>query len=283
MLAAGHHVTGFVRNPDSPAAKALVEQGVALAVGDLDDQASLEAATQGQDAVFSVQMPGVNPADPGSEERQARNLATAAKQAGVTHLVHTSVSAAGWRDQHPEITEIDPLMKDYWDQKEAAEQVVRDSGIEHWTIFRPALYMEDFLLPRLNVQFPKLLEGKLLLGAPIDTPMAMICAEDLGAGVAAAIADPERFDGAQIELAGDVRTWKEIAETISAASGKDVQAAQVSSEDRAEKLGAPSAWGHQWDDRVGYPARPELAEEFGLQMTTFDQWARRQDWSIISA
>ncbi|MDP9798670.1 uncharacterized protein YbjT (DUF2867 family) [Catenuloplanes nepalensis] len=69
LLRAGHPVTAFVRDPSSAAAQALAGHGVALAAGDLDDAASLEAASAGHDAVFSMQMPGVDPADPGAEQR----------------------------------------------------------------------------------------------------------------------------------------------------------------------------------------------------------------------
>ena len=283
LLRTGHHVSAFVRHPESEASRALAEQGIALAVGDLEDLTSLEAASQGHDVVFSVQLPGVDPADPGAEERQARNIVTAAKKAGITQIVHTSVSAVGWREQHPEVTDIDPLMNTYWDQKEAAEEVIRTSGLEHWTIFRPALYMEDFRPPKLAWQFPELPDGKLVIAASLDTPMALICAEDLGAGVAAAVADPDRFHQAEIELAGDVRTFAEIADTITTASVRTVEAVHVSLEDRAERLGAPSAFGHWWDEAVGYPARPEHAERYGLQLTTLQEWAAHQDWTFIAS
>jgi hypothetical protein len=71
LLRAGHPVTALVRNPSAAPAQALAEQGVALVTGDLEDPASLQATSVGHDAVFSVQLAGVDPADPGAEVRQA--------------------------------------------------------------------------------------------------------------------------------------------------------------------------------------------------------------------
>lgn len=130
LLRAGHPVTAFVRNPTSAPAQALARQGVALATGDLDDPASLDAASAGHDIVFSVQLAGVDPANPGAEQRKARNIATAAKHAGVNQIVHTSVSATGWRSQHPGY-ELSDLLTAYWDEKEAAEDAVRQAGLDH--------------------------------------------------------------------------------------------------------------------------------------------------------
>ncbi|WP_345600530.1 NmrA family NAD(P)-binding protein, partial [Thermocatellispora tengchongensis] len=129
LLRGDHSVTAFVRNPESVPAQALAHQGVALATGDLDDLASLEEASVGHDVVFSVQLAGVDPADPGAEQRQARNIATAAKRAGIRQIIHTSVSATGWRNEHPHHERSD-FEKVYWDEKEAAEEAVRQSGID---------------------------------------------------------------------------------------------------------------------------------------------------------
>ncbi|MGW2841063.1 NmrA family NAD(P)-binding protein [Streptomyces sp. NPDC001493] len=283
LLRAGHPVTGFVRNPTSAPAQALAGQGVALATGDMNDLASLEAASAGQDVIFSVQMPGVDPADPGAEQRQARNVATAAKRAGVTQIIHTSVSATGWRNEHPDIEDIHPVTTAYCDEKEAAEDTIRQAGVEHWTILKPALYMENFLPPKRDYMFPDLPEGKLVTAASPQAVMALICSDDLGAAVAAAVAEPGKFHEAEIEFAGDALTHTEIAETLSKAADREITAVFVSREEQDQRLGAPTTDSQTWNDRVGYPARPHHAAHYGLTMTTFEQWAEQQDWALPAA
>ncbi|MFE2219850.1 NmrA family NAD(P)-binding protein [Streptomyces canus] len=282
LLRAGHSVTAFVRNPSSTRAQALAAQGVALVTGDMDDLASLEAASAGHDAVFSVQLAGVDPADLGAEQRKARNIATAAKRAGLTQIIHTSVSGTGWRSQHPGYEQSD-LWKAYWDEKEAAEDAIRQAGLEHWTIFKPAFYMDNFLPAKRDPQFPELPQGKLITATSPQTKLALINSDDFGAAVAAAVADPAKFHEADIEFAGDVLTHPEIADSLSKAAGREITAVSISWEEQEQRLGAPMADGQIWNNRVGYPARPHHAARYGLTTTTFEQWAAQQDWTIPAA
>ncbi|WP_144126544.1 NmrA family NAD(P)-binding protein [Catellatospora sichuanensis] len=283
LLRAGHPVTAFVRNPSSAAAQALTDQGVALATGDLDDAASLEAASAGHDAVFSVQLAGVDPTDPGAEQRKARNIATAAKRAGVSQIIHTSVSSTGWRTRHPGIEVTDPVMKAYWDEKEAAEDAIRQAGLDHWTIFKPAFFMDNYLPPKQGTQFPELPQGKLITSASPQTVLALICADDFGAAVAAAVAEPGKFHEAEIDLAGDALTHTEIADTLTRAAGRKVEAVFLSRQEQEQRMGAPTAWGDTWSDRVGYPARPHHAARYGLTTTTLEQWAAQHDLHTLAA
>ncbi|WP_328491301.1 NmrA family NAD(P)-binding protein [Streptomyces sp. NBC_00414] len=282
LLRARHPVTAFVRNPSSEPAQALARQGVALASGNMDDLASLEAAGAGHDAVFSVQMPGLDPADLGAESRKARNIATAAKRSGITQILHTSVSGTGWRSQHPGYEQSD-LLKAYWDEKEAAEDAIRQSGLEDWTIFKPAFYMDNFLSPKREYLSPDLPQGKIFTATNPQTRLALINSDDLGAAVAAAVAEPGKFHEAEIEFAGDALTYPEIADALSKAAGREITAVSVSWEEQAQRLGAPSADTEIWYDHVGYPARPHDAARYGLTTTTFEQWAAQQDWTMPAA
>lgn len=281
LLRARHDVTAFVRNPSAAPAQALAHQGVALATGNLEDLASLEAASAGHDVVFSVQLAGVDPADPGAEQRQAHNIATAAKHAGVGQIIHTSVSGTGWRSEHPDYV-LSELYKAYWDEKEAAEDLVRSSGIDRWTIFKPAFYMENFLPADRTLQFPELPEGKLVTATGPATVLALINSDDFGAAVAAAVADPEKFHEAEIEFAGDALTYPQIADVMSKAAGREITYVNDGPEAQ-DPVGAAQPVGQTWDDRVGYPARPHHAARYGLTTMTFEQWAAQQDWTIPTA
>lgn len=283
LLRAGHPVTALVRDPSSAPAQALAGQGVVLATGDLEDVASLQAAGVGHDAVFSVQLAGVDPADPGAEVRQAGNIVTAAQGAGITQILHTSVSATGWRTQHPQVEETDPVMKEYWNQKEETEEVIRRSGLPRWTIFKPAWYMENFLSPRREYMAPELPQGKLVTAMSPQTVLALICADDFGAAVAAAVAEPDKFHEAEVELASDALTYPQMAEILAQVTGREITTDFISLQERTQRHGASAAFGDVFNDRVGYPARPHHAAGYGLTTTTFAQWATRQDWRTVTA
>ncbi|MFD9240489.1 NmrA/HSCARG family protein [Streptomyces sp. NPDC059556] len=282
LLRAGHAVTALVRNPSSAPAQALAGLGAVLVTGDLEDVASLHAAGAGHDAVFSVQLASVDPADP-AEIRQASNIVTAAQRAGITQLLHTSVSATGWRTQHPDLEVNDPVMKEYWNQKEEVEEAIRCSGLQRWTVFKPAWYMENFLPPRREYMAPELPHGKLVTAMGPQTELALICADDLGSAVAAAVAEPDRFHEAEVDLAGDALTYPQMADVLSQATSREITTDFISLEEMTQRNGASAAFGDRWNDRVGYPARPHHAAAYGLTTTTFAQWAARQDWSTLTA
>ncbi|MCX0272842.1 NmrA family NAD(P)-binding protein [Nocardia zapadnayensis] len=269
---AGISVTALVRNPDTEPARALAAEGIRLAVGDLEDAASLHAACEGCSAVFSVQLPPTR--DPDSERRQGSNLVRAAEKAGVRHIIHTSVSGTGWRTEH---AHIDPgPTANYWESKEDVEALVRAAG-PAYTIVKPAFFLENFVNPKARHMFPLLSRGELPVASAADTRVAVIGAEEFGSIVVTIVRDTERFAGAEIELGSDAVTFSEIAEIISTVTGRRVTAAHLSAPELDRLLGKRS-WSptQVWLDEVGYPARPEHAAAHGLELTTTArEWAER--------
>lgn len=279
-VAAGLEVAALVRKPDSPPARALVQLGVELVVGDLDDSASLEAACAGCAAVFSVQLaPG---RDRDSERRQARHLVEAASKAGVRHLVHSSVSGTGWRARHPDVKA--GVMGNYWDSKEEVEVMVRGAGFDAYTILRPGFVMENFVAPKVDGMFPHLRDREIVVATDPGTLLALVAAADIGAATVAAVTDRRRFAGAEIELAGDVLTFPEIAEVVAKVTERPVSASCLSVREVDARLGSKSWSASQaWLGPVGYPARPEHAAEYGLGTVTFSQWAGRHQDELRAA
>lgn len=77
-----------------------------------------------------------------------------------------------------------------------------------------------------------------------------------------------------MELAGELLTMTEVARTLSAAWGVPVEAPTMTL-DEALAAGMP-AWGagHVWSNAILQPARPELATQLGIPVTTFATWAQ---------
>ena len=91
LLAEGWKVRALTRDANKPAAQELASFGAEVAAGDMEDRAQLDAAFQGAYGVFSVQnfwLPNVGFE---GEIRQGKNVADAAKAAGVQHLVYSCV------------------------------------------------------------------------------------------------------------------------------------------------------------------------------------------------
>ncbi|MEW2188361.1 NmrA family NAD(P)-binding protein [Streptomyces microflavus] len=272
LLAADVPVRALVRDPHSPRAKAVEALGVELVTGDLADRSSLDPACTDVRAVFSVQMPPMDETgvDFAGELAQATNLIEAARAAGVPQFVQSSTSGVGRHTETPGWAEGRwAAMAGYFDTKQAILEKVRGAGFARWAVIKPAFFMDN--LPQLAPHGP---EGGLATVLLPDTTLALVATEDIGAAAAHAIQEPDRFHEVELELAGELLTMEEIARTLSTAWGVPVEAPTMSL-DEALAAGMP-AWGagHVWSNAITQPARPELALELGIPVTTFATWAR---------
>jgi uncharacterized protein YbjT (DUF2867 family) len=200
LLKEGWQVRALTRNPSSEAAQALLGLGAEVQQVDTEDPGSLRPAFQGAYGVFNVQNPMTSGLD--AEVRQGSNVADAAAEAGIRHVVY---GAAGVSDQ--------PTGVGSWDSKLVIARRFRDLGLP-LTVLRPMAFMELMTdkgyYPQLSTWhvMPKLMGPSRQLG--------WLCVDDLGAIAARVFADPERWVGAVLGLASDVQSldqcralWKE--------------------------------------------------------------------------
>lgn len=208
LQADGWRVRALVRDPASPGAKGLSAIGIETVRGDFNDPASLAVAVAGVYGVFSAQPSsgqpqyGLTDAD---ETRFGIALADAAHRAGVAHLVHNSVAGVG-----PDTG------VGHFSAKWDVEEHIRGLPITS-TVLRPAAFMEILLLPHFG-----LAEGTLSFFMRPGRPMQFIAVEDIGRIVAKVFADPAAFAGAAFDIAGDSLTGAELAERLSAATGRPI-------------------------------------------------------------
>ncbi|WP_432149052.1 NmrA family NAD(P)-binding protein [Streptomyces sp. bgisy029] len=272
LLAAGVPVRALVRDPDAPRAEAVEALGVELVTGDLSDRPSLDPACAGTRAVFSVQMPPMSEAGPDfdAELAQATHLLEAARAAGVDQFVQSSTSGVGRHTETPGWAEGRwAALEGYFATKQAIMERVRGAGFARWTVIKPAFFMDN--LPQLAPHGP---EGGLATVLSPDTTLALVATEDIGAAATHAVLDPDRFHEVELELAGELLTMTEVARVLSTAWGVPVEAPTMTL-DEALAAGMP-AWGagHVWNNATLQPARPELALELGIPVTTFATWAQ---------
>jgi len=123
LLSAGHRVRVTARNPSGAGARELSSRGGEIVQADLDDRASLTAAMADVDAVFGAGSP--HQAGPEGETRHGINLAEAAADAGVGHLVFSSGDGADRPTGVPVL-----------ESKRGVELRIRELGLPH-TILAP--------------------------------------------------------------------------------------------------------------------------------------------------
>jgi uncharacterized protein YbjT (DUF2867 family) len=171
LLADGWHIRALVRDDTTPAAAALAAAGAELALGDLDDRASYDAAVRGAYGVYSVQSANDN------QVAQGKNIADAAKAAEVRHLVYSSVGGVESQNRFYLEQGWGPI--DKWQ----VEEHIRELGVPA-TILRPAGFMEDFTSPARFFQ-----NGSLRVPWRDDLVMQLIAIDDIGAFAALAFAN----------------------------------------------------------------------------------------------
>lgn len=193
LLKDGWQVRALTRNPSSAAAQALLSLGAELQQADTEDPGTLRVPFQGAYGLFNVQNPQTIGAE--AEVRQGRNVAEAAAVAGVRHVVY---GAAGVSDQ--------PTGVGSWDSKLVIAQRFRELGLP-LTVLRPMAFMELMTDKGYYPQFSTWHLMPKLMGP--SRPVGWLCVDDLGAIAARMFADPERWSGAVLGLASDVRSIDE--------------------------------------------------------------------------
>ncbi len=257
LRAAGRPVRALVRDPAGRAAGELAAIGVELVPGDLDDPATVQRAARGARGVFAAPPVAFGPAGTDVELEAARGhtVIDAAAAAGVEHLVFSGIAALSGG-------------ADYSVAKTRVEELLWASGLSA-TVLRPARFMSNYLAG--VVVLDGIHDGvHRHLFAP-DEPVQIVAVADIAEFVLMAYADPQRFRGRTIELAGDDPTPTAAAAMISEATGVPVRYEQV---DRAEAAAiAPEvgrihdlwAAGHRWHAdievlRVVHPKLQTLAD-----------------------
>lgn len=263
MLSKGWRLRALTRQCSSYGAERLVGQGVEVVEGDLDDPTSLERAAHGAYGTYSVQ--DFWTAGARREVQQGKNVADAAKKAGVEHFVYSSVGGA---ERNSGI--------DHWETKWEIEKHIRKIGLPA-TILRPAAFMENYYIDQVEIG---ILKGKLMDPIRGDKQYQTIAAQDIGAFVALAFERPEEFIGLELEIAGSELTNPETAETFSRVLGKPVKFQQLPMPVVRVVLGKEFYRMFRWFNEEGFRADiKELRRRYPeVRLQTLEEWLRNEGW-----
>jgi uncharacterized protein YbjT (DUF2867 family) len=103
--------------------------------------------------------------------------------------------------------------------------------------------------------------------------LPLVAVDDIGEAAAAAFAAPEVFDRAEVELAGDMLTFPQIAAALSVALGRGLRYEHAQPAELIERGNHPGWVAKQvWYEQVNHRARPEHSAVFGLRPRTFGQF-----------
>jgi uncharacterized protein YbjT (DUF2867 family) len=263
LLSKGWKLRVLSRKPDSAAARSLASQGLEVVQGDLEDSASLDRAARGVYGIYSVQDFWAVGAK--REVQQGKNLADAAKKAGVEHFVYSSVGGA---ERNSGI--------DHWESKWEVEKHIRKLGLPA-TMLRPAAFMENYYIDQVEIG---ILKGKLMDPIRADKPYQTIASEDIGGFAALAFERPKEFIGRELEIAGSELTNPEAAQVFSQVLGKPVKFRKLPMPMVRLVLGKEFYQMFRWFNEAGFRADiPGLRREFpGVRLLTLEEWLRSEGW-----
>ena len=176
-----------------------------VALADLNRPETLKAAFEGAHGVFLVTNAGERGAD---ERKQATAAVRAAKDAGVEHLIWSTLpnveAISGGKFDVPHFT-----------GKAKIDRIVKEAGFPHHTFVIAPFYYQNFV-GRLAPQ--KQADGSLGWAVPLDSDVRCLHVGDiseLGNVVAGAFAHPdEAGNGEYLPLVGDFLSFNEIVETL---------------------------------------------------------------------
>jgi uncharacterized protein YbjT (DUF2867 family) len=263
LLPKGWKLRALTRDPGSHSARSLKDKGVEVVQGDLEDAASVARAAAGVYGIYSVQDFWAVGAK--REIQQGKNVADAAKKAGVKHLVYSSVGGAERNTGIP-----------HWESKWEIEKYIRSLDLPV-TVIRPVTFMDGYYIDQVEIG---ILKGKLVDPVRADKPYQTIATNDIGAFVTLAFERPEEFMGKELEIAGSELTNAEAAQVFSRVLGKPVKFQKLPLPIVRLVMGKEFYVMFRWFNEAGYKANiPELRRKYPeVHLQTLEEWLRNEGW-----
>jgi len=280
-------VRAITRNANSDKARELTRMGAEVAQADVNDVESLKRAFTGAYGAYLVTFYWEH-MSPEKEKVQARNLATAAKEAGLKHVIWSTLEdTRKWVPLNDE--RMPTLMKQYkvphFDAKGEADKIFRELGVPT-TFMLTSFYWDNFI--NFGMGPKKGPDGRLAITMPLgDKKMPAIAADDIGKCAYGVFKKGKEFIGKTIGVAGEHLTGNQIAKALSSALGKDVYYNDVPPEvyrsfdfPGADDLGNMFQFWHDFQDDYLKPRDPEVARSLNPSLQTLDSWLAKNKTRI---
>ncbi|WP_129664987.1 NmrA/HSCARG family protein [Phytoactinopolyspora endophytica] len=284
----GFAVRALTRRPDSDTARELTALGAEVIKADISDLRSMTEAFDGAYGAFLVTNFWEH-LSPEQEKLEAATMAQAAKAAGVTHVIWSTLEDT--REYIPLDDERMPtLMGSYkvphFDAKAEANQFFTDAGVPS-TFLQTTFYWENLLGPMAPKRGD---DGRLVLAMPMaDSPLAGIAVEDIGKTAYGIFRRGGDLVDRTVPIAGEHLTGTQMAEQLSAALGEEVAYAPVPFDAiRAQPFPAAAETGNMFQFYAEVPQFNavrdlDVIRDLNPQLQTFQQWLNAHKHAFASA
>ncbi len=272
-------VRAVTRNTDSDKAKELVKMGAEVVPANIDDKQAVMQAMEGAYGAYCVTFFWAH-FSPEKEYAEAKNLAEAAKETGLKHVIWSTLEdTRKWvpLDDNRMPTLRDKYKVPHFDAKGEADQLFIDLGVPV-TFFRASFYWDNFIYFGSGPK--KGPDGKLYLTLPLNNKkMAGIAAEDIGKCAYGIFKKGKELLGKTIGVAGEQLTGQEMAEALSKALGQEVQYNNITPETfrgfgfpGADDLGNMFQFYRDFDKVCNKVRDVSFSKELNPELKSFEMW-----------
>ena len=275
-------VRAITRKVDSDKAKALAQAGAEVVAADLDDVASLERAFEGAYGAFCI----TNFWEHFSvekEQAQARNMAQAAKAAGLKHVVWSTLEDT--RKWVPLADDRMPTLQGkykvpHFDGKGEIDPIWKEQGVPT-TLLLTSFYWDNFI--HFGMGPKKGPDGTLAITLPMgNAKLPGIAAEDIGRCAYGIFKRGSEMVGKTVAIAGGHPTGAEMAASFTKALGQKVVYNDVSPATYrgfgfpgADDLGNMFQFKRDFNDYFTKVRDLGRSRELNPRLQSFDQWLAR--------
>lgn len=274
-------VRALTRDAQSEKAKALAAMGAEIIEGDIDSDESLKKFLQGAYGAFFVTFFWAH-FSAEKETGEAKRLAEAAKEAGVQHVIWSTLEDT--RKYVPLDDDRMPTLHGkykvpHFDGKGEGDHFFVEAGVPV-TFLRASFYWDNFIY--FGAGPKKGPDGKLYLTLPLDDKkMAGIASEDIGKAAYGIFKAGKEMIGNIVGVAGEHLTGKEMAGAMSKAIGQEVIFNNVTPETYrgfgfpgADDLGNMFQFYRDFDDVCNSIRDVNNSRKLNPELKSFDDWLK---------
>jgi len=225
-----YRVRALTRNAGSDKAKELKKLGADVVEADIDDVESLKKAFRGAHGAFCVTF-FWDHFSPEKELAEAKNMAEAAKHAGVRHVIwSTFEDTRKWvpLDDRRMPTLMEKYKVPHFDAKAEANRLFSERGVPT-TFLLTSFYWENLIHFGMGPKRGE--DGNLYFTLPMgDRKLPGIASEDIGKCAYALFRNGGEYIGKTVGIAGSHMTGGQMAAALTKALGEEVRYNAVSPE-----------------------------------------------------
>lgn len=270
---------GLTRDTHSDKAAALVGLGAEMVRADLDDLDSLQHAFRGAYGAFCVTNFWEH-FSPAKEIAQAANAAEAARDAGLKHVIWSTLEdTRNWVPLNDD--RMPTLMEQYkvphFDAKGEANREFTNRGVPT-TFLLTSFYWDNLI--NLGMGPKRDVDGVLALTLPMgNKPLSGIASEDIGKCAFGIFLRGNEYVGKTVGIAGQHLTGDEMASALGKALGEKLRYNAIEPEayrafgfPGAEDLGNMYQFKHDFNDYFCAARNLDEARRLNPELLTFDAW-----------